>query len=543
MALTSKATYVNEYLKCKASFDYFCPNYISIEIPGGDILLKPYKRQSELVDTLLLEKYVLVLKSRQIGISTIIQAFCAWLVTFFDNCTVGIISKDAKEATDFARAIRGMVEKLPNWMTPGFDKYTEQSFILKNGAKVFAATVNPVAPDKTLRGKAITFLVIDEAAFIKNIDVAWTSLVPALSTSQKHARVHGIPYGTIVLSTPNKTVGPGAWFYQKYSQATSRDATSIFKSFIIHWKQIPELADDPQWYSTQCALFDNDPRKIEQELELKFLPTSGSFFDEKTCSFIQDNYQDPKETIKLFNGEIWKFQEPIPGKFYITGVDVASEYGQDNSTIVVTDFESMEQVLDYQGKLSVTDFAKVVDYITLQYPGVLVVENNSYGNQVVEHVKYGPNSFMLYKEKRGNELYPGLSTNAKTRPLMIDALYSNVSQFPAIIKSKRLGLELIGLVTKPNGKVEGDEGCRDDLALALAFIMYVRKYDPPLTVQYARGDNTDLNDVLNFNNGIFNKFSEPSDNIDHNNAEIIRYVKENIHDKSFVDVLDLYDFK
>lgn len=543
---SAKLTHVNEYMKCKSSFKYFCPNYVEIEVPGGDILLKPYKRQEELIDSLLLNKYLLVLKSRQIGISTIIKAFCVWLAVFHDNCVIGIISKDGKEATDFARDIRGMIEKLPGWMTPSFNKYTEQSFILNNGSKVFAATVNPMAPDKTLRGKAITFLVIDEAAFIKNLDVAWTSLVPALATSQQHARKTGMPYGTIVLSTPNKTVGTGAWFYQRYSQAASKDSSSIFKSFVIHWKQIPELANDPLWYSTQCALFDHDTRKIEQELELKFLPTSGSFFDEKTCTVLQDLPQDPIETFKLFNGELWKYSNPVPGKFYITGVDIASEYGQDNSTIVVIDYETMEQVLDYQGKLPVTDFCKVVDYVSLQYPGTLVVENNSYGNQVVEHLRFGPNSFMLYKEKRGDKLIPGLSTNAKTRPLMIDALYSAVTQFPNIIKSKRLALELIGLISKPNGKVEGDDGCRDDLALALAFIMYVRKYDPPMTLNYNSQSNTDLNDVINFNTGNshVSRFADDlNDNMNENNAKIMRHIKENMGNDIYVDVFSLFDVK
>ena len=102
--------YVTEYLKCKSDFEYFCKNYILIEIPGKDVKLKPYRKQVELVNLVEEKHYVLVLKSRQIGISTIIQAYSAWLANFFDNAVIGIISKDGKEATDFARAIRGMDE-------------------------------------------------------------------------------------------------------------------------------------------------------------------------------------------------------------------------------------------------------------------------------------------------------------------------------------------------------------------------------------------------------------------------------------------------
>ena len=547
MKVLTKAEQVNEFIKCKKSFDYFCRNYIYIEIPGGDVLLAPYGKQSELIDYIELEKYICVLKSRQIGISTIIQAYCAWLVVLFENTVVGIISKDGAEATVFARTIRGMVEKLPEWMKPkkgqsgpGFDKYTEQSFILTNGSKVFASTVNPNAPDKCLRGKAITFLVIDEAAFIKYVDIAWTSIVPALSTSHKHARVGNIPYGCVVLSTPNKTVGVGQWFFSKYTRAISRvseDILGAFKPFIIHWKDIKELEKDPNWYKVQCEMFDNDQRKIEQELELKFLPAGGSFFDEKTCMILQNIEKDPTEIMKMFNGEIWVFEKPIEGRYYIAGVDTAPEFGADNSAMTIWDYETLNQVWEYQGKLPVKDFLKIVKYACSQYPGCIVIESNSYGNQVVEELDGGNFTYMMYREKRGeHKTMPGLSTNSKTRPLMIDAMYDYVTKYPEIVKSKRLALELIGLVQKTSGKVEADSECRDDLALTVAMIGYVRKYDPPLMLDTSKYHESMFEDIIKMND---DKYMDSDLTM---NQNIMHKVKDNLHDrtKSFVDTLQFY---
>jgi hypothetical protein len=480
--------YVAEFLKCKNSFYYFCKKYVLIELPGKDQLLNPYRKQIELIDSVEKYKYILVLKSRQIGISTIIQAYSAWLSVFYDNVVIGIISKDYKEATDFARAIRGMVEKLPDWMKPlggllgrGFAKRAEQSFILTNGSKVYASPVNPNAPDKTLRGKAITLLVIDEAAFVGHIDSAWTSMVPALSTNQMHAKKAGIPFGTVVLSTPNKTIGIGQWYFEKYMRAISNK--DIFHPFVIHWRMIPELADDPGWYDTQCRLFNNDHKKIAQELELKFLPAEGSFFEADTVEKMQSSCMKAQERLKIFNGEVWKFEDPIPGTHYIIGVDTAPEHGQDMSAITVWNYETLQQVWEYQGKCKVLDFVKVVKVAAAQYPGTLVIESNSYGNQVVEYMYNSEFATMVYKEKVGkNTMKPGLSTTAKTRPLMIDALYSYMTQYPESVKSERLALELTGLVSKTSGKVEADTGCHDDLALAAAVCMYVRKYDPPLLI-------------------------------------------------------------
>jgi hypothetical protein len=532
--------YVVEFLQCRADFDYFVKKYIYLELPGKDILLSPYGKQIELVDLIEAFKYVLVLKSRQIGISTIIQAYAAWLAVFYNNVVIGIISKDGAEATDFARVIRGMVEKLPDWMKPlggllgrGFAKRTERSFILTNGSKVYASPVNPNAPDKTLRGKAITLLVIDEAAFVNHLSLAWTSIVPSLSTNQMQARNKGIPYGTIVLSTPNKTVGIGQWYYQRYMKAIS--GNDIFKPFVIHWKMIPELSDDPSWYQTQCALFDNDAKKIAQELELKFLPTEGSFFEAETVEKMQDACVKPIEKIQLFNGQIWKFTEAIPGRYYMIGVDTSPEHGIDKSAITIWDYETLEQVWEFQGKCKVLDFVKVVKVAAASYPGLIVVESNSYGNQVVEHINASEYGHMLYKEKRGkNTFVPGLSTNIKTRPLIIDALYSYMTEFPECVKSERLALELTGLVSKTSGKVEADTGCSDDIALSAAICMYVRKYDPPLLVNFESSAlSIDMRDVIDMNTG--------SPIIDFTNKDIIQHVRDKYNEHTgFVDTLEFF---
>jgi len=470
--------YLEEFLRCKNYFSYFCSRYIYIELPGGDVPLIPYNKQTELIEAINRDHFILVLKSRQIGISTIIQAYSTWLTIFNDNAVIGIISKDGPEATSFARNIANMIDKLPTWMKPpggsagpGYRKRSEQSFILTNGSKCYAATVNPKAPAKTLRGKSITFLIIDEAAFIEHLDEAWTSMIPSLSTNQMHAKKQNVPYGILVLSTPNKTVGVGSWFFKKYKDSIA--GTEILKHFIIHWKKIPELANDPDWYKRQCQLFDNDPRKIQQELELKFVATSGTFFDERICTILQENTTEPIEKVKIFNGEIWKFAEPIFNRYYLIGVDTATEYGGDRSAITIWDFHTLEQVWEYQGKCEIKNFIKIVDFAVSSYPGLCIIERNSYGEQVAKHVRDSEFAHMLYKEKTGKDgsiLKPGIGTTLKTRPLIIESLHNYVTQFPECIKSKRLVLELIGLVEKHNGRVEAETGSTDDLVLVLPYL-------------------------------------------------------------------------
>lgn len=528
--------YITEYLKCKNDFIYFCSNYIYLELGGGDVLFEPYDKQEELIETIDDNKHVIITKSRQIGISTIIQAYCAWLCCFYKNVVIGVISKDGPESTDFARTIRGMIDKLPPWFGTKFTKNTERSFILSNGSKLYTSPVAPTAPEKTLRGKAVTFLVVDEAAFIKYLDEAWTAIVPALSTNQKNARKVGIPYGTVILSTPNKTVGVGKWYYSKWMSA--RNGDNIFTPFVIHWSEISELSEDPDWYKTQCEMLDNDPKKIQQELELKFISTEGTFFTEETIEKLQDQKIEPKEKMKAKNGWIWKFEESIPGKHYLIGVDTATEHGSDKSTIEIIDFETLEQVWEFQGKCKVREFCEVLELAaTIYYNCTIIVERNSVGNQVIEYMEMTDHSHKLYKGKKGNQSnnrVTGINTDGSTRPLMIDALYSYVSQYPECIKSERLVLELIGLIEKPNGRVEADIGIHDDLCLALSFIHYVRKYDPPLMVDINKNYEKSFMDVVNMN----------TDRKEFNEHDIMKTTREILDEGEggYINTFNIFDF-
>ena len=555
--------YVEEYLKCKNDFHYFCENYVYLDLAGESVKMKEYQRQKDLIDTFQEKKYMIVLKSRQIGISTVFQAYAVWIMVFNINTVVGIVSKDGPEATDFSRKIMSMIDQLPKWIVKcdrngnPFDKRAEQSFILQNKSKLFTSTVNPSAPDKCLRGKSISFLIIDEAAFIRHVDEAWTSMVPALSTAQKQARHSNIPYGTIIVSTPNKTMGVGKWYFDKYQRAiinaeNNSGLMGDFYPFIIHWKQIPELADDPYWYETQCRNFDNNPKKIQQELELKFLPAGGSFFDSDTCTTLQENTQHCQPILKkpFLGGEAHFYELPQAGKYYLLGVDTATKYGEDMSAIEIFDYETMDQVAGYHGKLPVLEFGDIIQEMCLFYPGLLIIENNSIGDPLIEFLEKSGAGLNIYyqhspqisaKNLSKKEGKWGLTNSLATRPKMIDALLEYVSSYPNTIKSARLAIELVGLVhNKSNGRVEADEGCHDDLALAASMCYYVRKWDPPMGVAVSSQEQAiDMLEEFNRMNNdsrYFRTLDDANHYLRHNVDEL---VKKN---GNYIDINDFIDF-
>ena len=508
--LKSKIDYIKEFIKCKDDYRYFIKEYIEIELPGGNIKLKLYNRQDDFLRSIMEDHHVIALKSRQTGISTVTQAFISYVCTFFDNVVIGVVSKDSSESTDFCRKIMSMIDNLPDWLRPKYVKQTEQSFILKNGCKFYAQAIDPKNPQKLFRGKSITIAVMDEAAHTQYIEKAWIGFGPALIKNQSVAEANKVPYATIVISTPNKCTGIGRWFFESWRDAHTLD--SIYKPHQIYWRDIPEFANDVNWYKNQCRILRNDQNVIDQEMELRFISTEGALFSPQTIEKLNTVFKKPIKQLKLkdnYTLDIWEDYDP--DKFYLVGADTASSHGGDKSTIEITEFETMNQVAEFQGKLRIDDFNKVIEKVLSVYPNSLLIpEQNSYGEAVVEYFTSHEREIkrnLYYDSKKFKygcqKIVYGLPTTGKSRPLMIESLFSSITDCPEIVRSQKLSLELISLEENTRGKIEASKDAHDDLVMAKALNLYVRNYDPTVKSKYSsRNENiyTHISSIVEENN-------------------------------------------
>ncbi len=481
----SKDEKLKEIVHCKLDPLYFFNNYIYLEEPGSSQSFKTYDSQNKFVKFFLNEHYVITLKSRQIGFSTITQAITAWCMVFFDNIIVGLLSRSGPEATDFTRKTRLMVENLPKWLCPKLgDEDNKQNFSLSNGSRLFASQVYQANPKSVFRGKTLTLLIIDEAAFIMNIQQAYSGIAPATLRAHQVAENKKIPYGIIVLSTPNGTVGIGQWYYDTWNKALTND--TIFKPIRVHYSEAPFA--DASWYEKQKLILNNDELSIQQELELKFVTDSSALFESDTAIKLQEiKKQTVYEKIermyfdslnKIGTGNWYFYNKPQQEKFYLIGVDIASSYGACNSAIEVIEYPSLNQVAEYVGKLRITDLEEEIIYICEKFENcILIPEANSYGSQLVERLSnLDQTKDKLYfrskynKEGQLTEVLPGFQTDSKTKPLLIEILYWNIKENTDRIKSQILINELLGLDKNLKGGLS-------DLVMALSFCYYVAKYE------------------------------------------------------------------
>jgi len=502
---------------------------IYIDEIGGTVRFKPYRKQEEVIDQFLNDHNLLFVKSRQIGISTIVQAISIAVMVLYSNVTIGVLSKDSKEASSFVRKAKGMLDNLPSWIRPeksSYEKKIEQHVKISNGSEMVSDTVNAHKPEITLRGQAIAILIVDEAAFIDKVDEAYVGMMPAVDKVQKVAAAKGIPFGNFIISTPNKTSGIGQWYFDKYKDAKA--GIGPFKLVQIHWSEIEGL--DETWYESMKKKY--SPLELAQELDMKFIGTKHSIFDHEVQMYLQDEKNFTEPTIKKFTVETQRvgehvamrqevelkiYKEPIPGKNYLIGVDTATKEGLCKSAVVVMDRFTLEDVAifvcDIEPHLLCEVVKVVMDYYSLN---CTIVERNSYGLQVVKELslfpKYSSRLYFTKKDMKSDvEFIPGLETTGFSRPLIIESLITFVKEKYQQINSKDLALQLVSL-EEHSGKIKHGSNALDDLAMAFGFGCYVLLYNLLHTNTFNREELETFNALMVNNEMDINKTYKP-DNV------------------------------
>jgi len=115
---------------------------------------------------------------------------------FHKDKNILCLSKTQETARNMVTKVKFMYDNLPSWLNVSADENNKLSIRLSNGSQIKAKSSNSDAA----RSEAVSLLIVDEAAFIENIEDTWASAQQTLATGG----------GAIVLSTP---YGTGNWFH------------------------------------------------------------------------------------------------------------------------------------------------------------------------------------------------------------------------------------------------------------------------------------------------------------------------------------------
>ena len=93
MAKKTKRSQVQEIIKCGKDPNYFFKHYLKIQHPvRGLIPFDTFSFQDDCVDKFNEHRFNIVLKSRQLGLSTLVAAYSVWMAIFQREKNILIIA-------------------------------------------------------------------------------------------------------------------------------------------------------------------------------------------------------------------------------------------------------------------------------------------------------------------------------------------------------------------------------------------------------------------------------------------------------------------
>lgn len=474
---------LQEILKCQKSFKYFCKNYAKIYHPiKGLINFNLYEYQEKkVIPAIEKNRFSIFRKFRQSGLSTTVSIYALWKSMFDVDFKTLIVSKSDREAMNLMEMMKTVWKNLPDWIRCEAEQFNRHAIKLETGSEISCYT------PKAGRSFAISLLIVDEAAFIDNMENIWKATFPVLSTGGK----------AIIVSTVN---GYGNWYYKCWHDAINEE--NQFEAIRLSYKEHPEY-NNPEWEETMKKQL--GPQGWAQEVLGEFIGSDNTFILPDTLKKINKNTKEPIQ--KIFDDKLWIWKNPQKNINYIITIDVAEGLGEnyDNSAFHVININTLEQVAEYYcNDIQTSDFTKIIYEIGKLYNDALIVSEivgNTLSLAILERLYNELDYDNIYWSKTSRKkMKMGFIINNKIRPLVLEKLSNCLHNELCTINSERTSNELNSFIyNSKSNKPEARKGAHDDLVMSLAIGLYVRdKIDYAMPIINVESENLNNNKKRTF---------------------------------------------
>lgn len=527
MSILNKQEILHEFEKCITDPSYMIESYFQTfdKTNEGYVPFKLFPKQREIINAYENNKNNIVTKPRQAGVSTTTAAYYACKVALADRKNpeaILILANKQDLAQEFLSKVKEFLDQVPRWMW-GKDYYgneeknkktifitdSKKEIKLPNGSRVKAVATSKDA----LRGFTPTRLVMDEAAFIDNGDIvfgaAQTSMgtggsCTLISTPNGQDPLYYRTYDLAKIGRNNFNIVEMKWYedprYNKNLRWLKGDNEPIYEVDYTVESYKKMLSDgykpSSDWYDDMCKSMNYDTKQIAQELDVSFLGSGGNVVADQYIE-LQEK-ENVKEPIFIDNkyydgnsGQVFIWKHPEQGHKYIATVDVSRGDGEDFSTINILDFDTMEQVLEYEGKIQPDLLANIVLEFCTPYNAYLVIDNIGVGATTVfkvielgyQNLHYDQIGFGILKQKQeklskysknNGKLVPGFNISA-IRTQLISNMEEKIRLGVVKIRSKRIISQLRTFVYR-NGRADHLKGYNDDCLIALGMGLFIAEY-------------------------------------------------------------------
>lgn len=527
---------LKKIIEISKSFYTYSKGNLYIKAKDASIMkFKPNRAQKALIDRViyLLEQgkpvRIMILKARQMGISTAIEALIYWFTTTRKNITSAIIAHEDNASKNLYNMFKRYYDNSNPLFKPS-RKYDTRSDLTfgrqdEDGNEVGLNSVIKTATAKnTGAGRSDTIQCVhgSEVAFWDNGDELVGSLMQTVPITEN----------TMIFleSTAN---GRGNFFARMWDKSVKGD--SVFEVFFFPWwvqdeyemdgdpiaeytdyeKELIKLMEDGhrvgnEHYKVPKESIDakirfrrhkerefvSEPRLLLQEYPSTaheaFIASGATVFDipalaamekkvKSTSTYrLTESIDKEVKSIKDEQGRLKIWDMPHKTETYVIGADVAEGLlDGDYSVADVIRVRDMKTVARFRSNLIDPDqFAHELDKLGRFYNFALLgVEVNNHGLAVIQRLRdlFYRN---LYKREKGvDELFEtptakfGWKTTSITKPLAIDYLAEAIRE--ELVKDEDVVFieEAFSYVRDERGRTNAEQGAHDDTIMAKAIAL------------------------------------------------------------------------
>lgn len=485
---------------------------------------------------------MIILKARQEGVSTVVEAIIYWYTATRKNVSSKIVSHDRESAYNLYSMFQRYYDNSHQFFKPSTKYKTKNDLLFNNEFNTglnSQISISSAENTGTGRGLTIHWLHASEVAMWSNGAEILAGLLQTVPMNAKTA--------IFLESTAN---GIGDFFHSTWRAA--RDGNSSFSPFFFGWhehtdyqvvtapledltaeelalKNTYSLTDEQiAWRRMKIREFAGNEDKFAQEYPINeaeaFLASGRPRFNVPRLLEMEKDCREPGEfelvekhpeqgtaittknltittPVKVPNAPLKIWEKPIEGVKYVIGADV-SDTGEDNSVATIMRTDTTTTVARWCGDIEPADFGEELMMLGKYYNNALIgVESNNHGLTTIQRLRDMRYKNLYRREKGIDERFEsatsklGWRTDRKTKPLMIDHLSEHITKGTLKDYDKMFISECIDYVVDKKGRTNAQDGKHDDRVIATAIalqlfeggaIVYRRRARASYPSQYAQ---------------------------------------------------------
>lgn len=507
MALSDAALAIRQRLF--DDFEFYALHCLKIRTKDQKIapfvLNKAQKRLLELVAKQLTERgyvRIIILKGRQMGLSTMVGGFLYWWVSQRSAQKALVVAHKGPATDTLFTMTRRFHDKAPEAVKPSTRYSSKKELVFDQLDSAY--TLVTAGGDGIARSETITAAHLSELAF-------WP---PSTARENFSGLMDTVPTepGTIVFieSTANGVAG---LFAEQCDQAIA--GKSSFEFIFLPWfidegytlpvpkdfKKSPEEIDIAKKYGLKNGQLVFRRKKISEKgrdlfmqeypcnAQEAFLTSGRPVFISEMIAELLTTCPEPLAKMGLEGGtfvadprgELLCYEGHDPGAAYYIGADVGAGVQRDWSVAQVF-HSSGRQAAVFRAQVDPDYFATILEALGKFYNDAkIIVESNNHGiltcsrlGKDMAYVNFYTET--VYDKVTDTEtLKLGFNTNVKSKPLIIDKLRADMREGRVLIRDKTTLEEMRSFIVTETGKMEAEQGCHDDCVMSLALAAFINE--------------------------------------------------------------------